>query len=269
MKLQKKGLFSTLSITFFLVVLLSLSMLYFNHSQETASRLVELNYFHKMNELDNSIRQVYLEKVTQNMTFNLADTSLTIEQTTPDPNLDTILDNLETDLENDFSTVNIDLSGFTATHPLLFSPLNLTQETIGQSVILTPGDDTITSYDLVFLTNTENASCQNDLNAAGTLDLSVVVDSFGDDCSFNQVNANGTIIVNLNPTFSPLYIEISIDENRVLSWEESENFTSTVTANFPSSDATQVIEIPIDIALHNPLFNYHKEDVLKFLIVEN
>ncbi|MBU0460439.1 MAG: hypothetical protein KKH52_03875 [Nanoarchaeota archaeon] len=266
-RMDKRGVFATLSLTLFVLVLLSLSILFFKQASSTESRHVELSFFQNTYDLDQSVQQVFSEAIIEQMgiSFTLNGNSLTMEESFPQSyaSLDSLLLDLESNIETDFPEVVVDLAPYTDNHLLTVRPFNLTRKVDNGSLIINPLSN-VESYNLE-LTIGGDVSCLNSLSGNGSVDLNFNIPG-GSGCAINQDNADGEIIVTTD--YGP--IELEIEGDGELEFNVTTSLTSSLTINFTGEMENFKVETPIQIGITNPGFGYSKQGVVGlFLLLEN
>ncbi len=258
--LKKRGVLYTLSLSLFALVLLALAILFFRHANSTESRHVELSFSQKIYGLDTSIQQIFAESFEResNITASFDGQSITIQEALPldFTELDNVISTLKTDVENDFTIVNINTESFLSNHTLIFEPLNITYEHESINRIHILPNLNINGYDIT-LTFFENiTSCITDIEDEGPIDINFTAQSPGDNCIISQENAEEaeiTLVVGGEN------ISVDIEEDGEFNLESNATVESSITINVAENNQQGHFELPISIEISDSALGFSKQ----------
>ncbi|MBU0456952.1 MAG: hypothetical protein ABH824_02615 [Nanoarchaeota archaeon] len=266
-KMGKKGMFYTLGLSLFALILLLLAVLFFRHAQSVESRNVELSFAQKYYDLDVSIQNIFTEAFLSKSTIDLTSNSnsLTIEESFPFDftELDNLVNDLKSKVENDFSAIDISQNDFSSYHSLTLMPLNITYRHSGNNRIIIPANSDITAYNIT-LTFTENiTSCTPNIVGGGTVDLYFYAQSPGNDCQVSQSNVDEG---DIGLTVGGEEVSIHLESDGEFIIESNATAQSIVTVNFYQTNQRTYFQLPITLEIDDPVLSFYKRSMIKFPI---
>jgi len=262
--MRKKGMLYTLGLSLFIFVVLLLAVLFFRHAGSVESRNIELSFFQKNYDLDNSIQNVFTWAFVSKsgIVFSSDYSSLTIEENLPDDftELDNLISELESKVENDFSAVNISLETFLDGHGLVLMPLNITYKHTSSGIFI-ESNPNITGYNVTLIFTENITSCTPDIEGGGTVEIDFLGQSLGDDCVVSQDNVEeGEIDLIVGGE----EVTIELGEDGEFTIESNASVSSMMTISFNELDQRTYFQLPIILELTDPVFSFYKRSEVKF-----
>lgn len=273
-------MFYSLALGLFVFLLLSLTIIYFRQASASEERLIELSFMHKMNDLDHSIKDVFLEIIgskpsidffdegengdedEKEVFFYLTDNAIVVEEYSPISlsDIDYFLNDTKSKIEADFSNVNIHLDEFSTNHNFKVQPYNINYNHVNENTVRVDGNSYIAGYDikLYFL---DNVSCDHSSTSGGTIDVDFQVVTPGSGCSYSLDDVSDAgIEININT--DQVILDIASNGELVIENNNTAMLLNISTLiNNPVGDA--YIQLPIAIELDEPAFNFHKKSYIE------
>ncbi|MBU0469856.1 MAG: hypothetical protein KKA62_05395 [Nanoarchaeota archaeon] len=252
--MNKKGFFYTLGLMFFALALLTLSVLFVNHSVTLESRQSELNFAQKIYDQDTSTQKALSDTFLRksNLILALSNDTFTVQETLPVDfsELDSSLSTLESALENSFP-IDVGLSLFLSSHDLILQNSNVSYLHNSPTTISIPANSAVSNYNLTLIFSSAVTSC--DINApSGQIGFYFDAQPSNVSCSLAQGVSEAEIGLIVNGQ----EININLDSSKALTFESDAGVTSTITLMLNESIGR--VELPITIAFNDSGLNFNK-----------
>jgi len=261
----KKGVFYTLTLSLFGLVLLSLAFLMFEHAQNSASRYAELGAAARVYDLHVSINSVFADVyLKENITFfTLTNKSIALQETFPVDfdSLDDSVASLKSDIEDDFSIVNISTDGF-AQHTLYFLPMNISYEHLDMDHVFIQDSPNITGYN-ISLAFSGILSCA-DSSTAGSTHVELYVLGGGSNCTYN-LNVND---LDVTVTIGGAKAGLSIGNGNGLEFQTNLSVDTSIAIDVVEQQQLIDAVMPVTIQVKEQSFGFMKNAYVQFERVE-
>jgi hypothetical protein len=243
---NKKGVLYTLSFTLFALIIIALAALYFESSSSSESRLIELAFSQKIVDLDDSISKSISKIVYNGMNMNLdySNTSFTVSHVGSFENsdLDDLLEGFVSNVEGDFSNVNISLDDFDSQKPIVFDSINYIVK--DSKTIEIEENSKIVGYEINLSFSSNISSCVDSISGGGEFSFVFnAVSSEGGGCSFNQVGIDD---VEIDMIVGGVGIDLDIEDDGELDFSANQTMNSSIKVLF-DSDVVEGFSVPIEV----------------------
>ena len=260
---MRKGVLYTMTLSLLSIALLSVAVLFIQHSSSAESRHIELSFTQKIIDLDSSIQNSFAEAIQLRNTTHVVvtDKSFTVYERIPTDfdALDDILANLETSINSDIALVNVSTSSYNATHAVIAQPLNITYEHETDSKIQTKQNFAITGYNITLRTTGSISGCSQS-TTPGTLTFEVYGLGAGANCT---VSSPGALTGSLSFIISGSTVAVLLNASGQVSIQSNTTIRSEVTTYFNEIQEKTYAEVPIIVQITDPSFYFIKESYVR------
>jgi len=193
MRINNKGVFFTLGLTLFALVVLSLGILVLNYSTSDEDTVATLNTIDRMYELKTSIEHGFSQifNAKSGITVNITNQTVEFKENLPNANngsFNTKMTSFEDFVERNFPNVAIDLLEIKNEVPLIITPSNVTyrHKDFGGKEIRIEGKG-ILSYKITVIISENITGCEIDDFEPGNTNLSMFAfGTFGTSCVVSE-----------------------------------------------------------------------------------
>lgn len=259
----KKGVFYTLSLTLFSLLLFGIAVLFLMSSTYTDSRLVELSFSERIYEADTSIGGVFMEAFFQNSDteINVSNGSVIIEDHLQQSfgKTDSVFTQLQSQVENDFP-VQVNLNQYKKTHGLIFEPVNISYEHNGSSGLFIAPNNAITKYSVHLVVSQNISSCVADLVPGGEQDFFLSTSGSGTCSASGNGLQKATVTMNVGGTPLVVYFE----EGQGFSIAGSVEANTTVEIDYTGQISS--VASPVILQFSEPSISFSKQDDARIAI---
>jgi len=266
---MSKGVLYTMTLSLLSVALLSIAVLFIQHSTAAESRHVELSFTQKIIDIDSSIQSSFAEAIRLRNTTHVVMTnkSMTIYERLPTNynTLDNILEDLETSIDSDISIVNVSTHIYNSTtiynqtHAVILQPLNITYEHLSDSNVRIKQNSAVTGYNITFRTTGSISGCSQSITE-GTISFEMVALGGGANCTVVNPSVS-TASISFSVSGSP--VNITIDATGQIDIQSSATIQSEITTYFGEMHDIPYAEVPILIQITDPSFYFVKEGYVR------
>ena len=261
---SKKGIFLTLSLSFFVVLLLSLAVLFFRQANISESINTNLVFIQKMHDLDSSIKSVFAEAYLKETGLNYYQKNsrsftLTTSLSKNFAPFNSLISKLESDIEGNFSKVEIHFNDFQATHGVILSPFGVSLNYNGSKGIYTSNNSNIKGYNVSLKLDIGMLSCTNNLLSGGAANINVTVISATTNCSYLKNMAAGTVDL-LDSDSNPVQIKINSlgALNISVNNPSADYLIANITFNFDETGQKGYLYLPMEVEVLDAAFDFNK-----------
>ncbi|MFH1396542.1 MAG: hypothetical protein ABIG93_04040 [archaeon] len=263
-RLNKKAMFYTISLSLFSLTILLLAALFLRHAESVESRNLELNYFQKNYDLETSVEKVFADAFTSTsgITLSSNNNSLTITRNLPNSlnGLDTLISQLESNIENDFSKINISTEEFLDNHSITLRPLNINTQYENNKIIVNPNQN-ITKFNIILIFSQDIDSCNPTSVGGGSIEINFWGKFEDNDCTFSQSNLQEA---NIELTVGSENVLVVLNTTGELSLETDAQADSTIIINFNEIGQKTYFQMPITLQIDDTDFNFYKYSKVDF-----
>lgn len=264
---NKKGYLYTLSLSLFAIIFLTLILLFLRSSATLQSRSIELSFYQKNYDLDNSIQDIFVEAFTResNINFSSDSSSLRLEEGLPNNfvGLNSLVSDLKAFVERDFNSIEVNLGIFLVNHNLILLPLNVTTLHNGNGIFIESNPDII-SYNITLAFSENITFCDSEIEEDGAIDFNFLGNSSDRDCIISQNNAEE---VEIDLIVNGEAVTIELDEDGELIIESNATVHSTVEIGFNEISSNSYFQLPIMVEINDSGFNFYKKSKIWFPIL--
>jgi hypothetical protein len=258
--MKSKGMFYTLGLTLFVLVLLSLAILFFQHASQVESRQIELGFTQKVYDVDQSVKSVLVDAFQSTTTFSVAaaTNSVTISQNLLQSYA--TFQNLVQDIKNiSENSFNLDLQSadFFSNRRLVINNNNnsIIYSNNNSGEVLISANPTIAGYAVTILPSAAITSCQPNLVTGGALNFSLWAVFQASNCMLSEASVtSGTVDLWINSKL----ISFVISESGQLSINTSASEESSLTIFFDELQQKPKVFLPIPVVINEPSFTFTK-----------
>lgn len=273
---SKKGIFLTLALSFFVVLLLSLTVVFFRQANISEAINTNLVFIQKIHDLDSSIKSAFAEaylKETGIYYYQKNNRSFTLISSLPKnfAGLNSLTSKLESNLESNFSKVQIHFNDFQSTHGVILSPLGISFNYNSTKGIYTLNNSNIDGYNVSLKLDRGMLSCTNNLLSGGTANINITVISATNNCSYLKNMAFGAVNI-MDSDSNPVQIKISSTGALNISVNNpSANYLGVnITVNFDEIGQKGYLYLPMEVEVLDAAFDFNKRsNVFLPLLSEN
>lgn len=249
-----------MGLSLFVLILLSLSVLFFRHASSVESRHIELSFAQKIYDSESSIKGVLAEAIEKESNISAAEkgSSLIFSEHLPSSfsRQDELLSMLKQEIERDFYFVSIGLDEYLNSHAVIAQPLNLAYEHNGSSAIHIPANSNITGYNINLTVNRNITSCTHTTESGGSVDFYLTVRSPSSNCIVSEDNA---LTSTANVTFEGGEANFRLAYGGELDIVTSVEAESAVAVNFTGINGNIYFEAPIKININDSQAGFSKK----------
>ena len=263
---SKKGFFITLSLSFFVLMILSLSILFLKQANLSESLNTNLIFLQKTDDLDSSIKSVFSEAYLNEAGINYYQNnnhSFTIVSNLSKSftALDSLLAQLQTDLEADFPMIKIYFNNFLTTHGIISNVGEIPYYFNSTNGVYISNRSIINYYNISLKLNSGLTSCTNNLLAGGAVSINVSIISNTNNCSYMGGLSQGTVDLidsDLNG------IQIRLNSLGALNISISKpsagaNYLITnITIDYDAVNQKNYFYLPMEVEVFDALFDFNK-----------
>jgi len=253
---SKKGIFLTLALSFFVVLLLSLTVVFFRQANISEAINTNLVFIQKIHDLDSSIKSAFAEaylKETGIYYYQKNNRSFTLISSLPKnfAGLNSLTSKLESNLESNFSKVQIHFNDFQSTHGVILSPLGISFNYNSTKGIYTLNNSNIDGYNVSLKLDRGMLSCTNNLLSGGTANINITVISSDSNPVQIKISSTGALNISVNNP-SANYLGVNI------------------TVNFDEIGQKGYLYLPMEVEVLDAAFDFNKRsNVFLPLLSEN
>ena len=264
MSMNKAGVLYTMMLSLLSVALLSVAILFIQHSASVDSRHIELSFAQKIIDLDTSIQNTFREAIRIRNTTHATATvnSFTVYERLP-TNFNTlddnILANLRTSINSDVSLVNVSTHMYNETHGVILQPLGIEYRHESDNRITISPNFAITGYNVTLTTTGAISAC-----STGTTPGALTFEVYGLGASANcTVASAGALAGTLSFKVSENPVTVTLNASGQLIVESNTTIRSIITTYHSGMSGEPYIEVPISVLITDPSFNFVKQSYVR------